>query len=138
MTGRFRDLHGHDPYRVLGVAPTATRQEISRARRDRQREAHPDGGAAADDRAKLINTAADILLDDTLRRQYDDSRVPGPPPPTYTSPYHYHVPPPSGGGALRTVLITLAVVTLVCFVGCLLGLLGPAAETVRLTPLIQR
>jgi len=71
MTGRFRDLDGRDAYEVLGVAPTATRQEVSRARRERQRTAHPDSGVAADDDSKLINAAAAILLDEVLRREYD-------------------------------------------------------------------
>jgi hypothetical protein len=69
--GRFRDLAGHDAYKILGVSTAATRKEISRARRERQRTAHPDHGGAADDTSKLINTAASVLLDDDLRREYD-------------------------------------------------------------------
>jgi curved DNA-binding protein CbpA len=68
--GRFRDLAGQDAYKILGVPAGATRKEISRARRERQRTAHPDH-AGADDASKLINTAASVLLDDALRREYD-------------------------------------------------------------------
>jgi hypothetical protein len=68
--GRFRDLAGQDAYKILGVSTGATHKEISRARRERQRTAHPDH-AGADDASKLINTAASVLLDEALRREYD-------------------------------------------------------------------
>jgi curved DNA-binding protein CbpA len=69
--GRFRDLAGQDAYKILGVPVAATAKEISRARRERQRTAHPDQGVAGDDASKLINTAASVLLDEALRREYD-------------------------------------------------------------------
>jgi hypothetical protein len=77
--GQFRDLAGRDAYEILGVSRTASKQEISRARRERQRDAHPDRGLSSDDVSKLINRAADILLDDQRRRDYDQWRA-GPPP----------------------------------------------------------
>jgi curved DNA-binding protein CbpA len=69
--GRFRDLAGQDAYKILGISVAATRKEISRARRERQRTAHPDQGVTGDDASKLINTAASVLLDESLRREYD-------------------------------------------------------------------
>jgi curved DNA-binding protein CbpA len=81
---RFRDLDGRDAYEILGVAPTATRQEISRGRRDRQRTAHPDSGVTGDEYSKLINAAAAILLDEARRQEYDRWRQkPEPPPPQW-------------------------------------------------------
>ena len=73
--GQFRGLEGRDAYDILGVSPRATRQDITRARRELQRQAHPDTGVAAaggtDHVSKLINVAATILLDEVLRREYD-------------------------------------------------------------------
>jgi hypothetical protein len=88
VEGHFRGLEGRDAYEILGVPPTADRQEISRARRQRQRQMHPDLGHAAgpdgERAAKLINVAATILLDEAQRRDYDQWRQagfePGPPP----------------------------------------------------------
>jgi curved DNA-binding protein CbpA len=123
--GRFRDLNGRDAYEILGVSPTSSRQEISRARRERQRTAHPDSGGG-DDTSKLLNAAASILLDDVLRSEYDrwrqapepaaepapepslwDDSAPGfvaPTPPTppeaaRNSPYRGTGPPPTPGPA---------------------------------------
>jgi len=79
--GHFRGLEGRDAYEILGVPATADRQAISRARRQRQREVHPDLGNAsgpnAEHAAKLINVAATILLDEALRRDYDRWRQAG-------------------------------------------------------------
>ncbi|MDP9793932.1 hypothetical protein J2S43_002444 [Catenuloplanes nepalensis] len=71
--GLFRALGGRDAYEVLGVPREATRDEILRAKRERQREAHPDlhGGAGGDADSKLINNAAAILSDDRVRADYD-------------------------------------------------------------------
>jgi len=90
VEGHFRGLEGRDAYEILGVPPTADRREISRARRQRQRQrrVHPDlgntAGPDAEHAAKLINVAATILLDEALRRAYDQWRRPGseagPPP----------------------------------------------------------
>jgi hypothetical protein len=90
---RFRDLDGRDAYEILGVAPTATRQEISRSRRERQRTAHPDSGVAGDDYSKLINAAAAILLDEGLRREYDRWRQ-APEPPAADEPSQWDTADP--------------------------------------------
>ena len=85
-SARFRDLDGRDAYEILGVAPTATRAEISRSRRQRQRSAHPDRGVVGDGQSKLINAAAAILLDEELRSEYDRWRDDAEPPPEQSPP----------------------------------------------------
>ena len=63
-------------YQVLGVAQTATTDEINRARKRELRTWHPDH-ASEDERAErgrratLINEAAETLLDSTRRHRYD-------------------------------------------------------------------
>jgi hypothetical protein len=66
-------------YSVLGVAETATQQEIKAAYRKLVRQVHPDSlpGASADwkraaeEKTKEINEAYGVLSDSTMRREYD-------------------------------------------------------------------
>ena len=63
-----------DPYRVLGVSPAATQQEIRDAYRRRARMAHPD--LAGEDSASWmrdLNAAWEILKDPARRAAYDES-----------------------------------------------------------------
>lgn len=70
-----------DPYTVLGVSPTATRAEITRAYRRQLRALHPDtrtsaATSAADDRLQEVVAAYALLRDPARRAQYDrDARV---------------------------------------------------------------
>lgn len=50
-----------NPYAVLGIAPTATPEEIRRAHRQRIRVAHPDCGGN-NSRAAYINAARDAAI----------------------------------------------------------------------------
>ena len=62
------------PYEVLGVAKTATDDEIKKAYRKLARANHPDanqGDAAAEERFKEIQGAYDMLSDAEKRKQYD-------------------------------------------------------------------
>ena len=78
-----------DHYEVLGVGPSATRQEIRRAYRKKAFDNHPDRNKSpgAEDRLKEINEAYEVLSDDGKSAQYDlerrrgPSRPAGPPPP---------------------------------------------------------
>lgn len=66
-----------DPYTVLGVARTATDDEIRRAFRRLAKELHPDvnPGADSEERFKRIVSAQDFLLDAERRRRYDRGEI---------------------------------------------------------------
>ncbi|HEU4361985.1 MAG TPA: J domain-containing protein [Mycobacterium sp.] len=65
-----------DPYAVLGVAPTATADEITRAYRRQLRTHHPDVRSEAspgtDDRLREILSAYALLRDPGRRAAYDN------------------------------------------------------------------
>jgi len=66
------DLKDH--YRVLGVAPTATADEIRLAYRDAAKRLHPDRGGDADgQRFHELNEAYETLRDARRRMRYDAS-----------------------------------------------------------------
>lgn len=67
-----------DPYLVLGVARTASDDEIKKAYRALARELHPDlnpGDAKAESRFKDISAAYDFLSDSAKRAQFDAGEI---------------------------------------------------------------
>ncbi|GIH08421.1 hypothetical protein Rhe02_64880 [Rhizocola hellebori] len=67
----LRDLAGANPYELLGLTTNATDTEIKEARRRLQRQAHPDLVDGDGEFARVINIAADLLLDPRRRAMFD-------------------------------------------------------------------
>lgn len=66
-----------DFYAVLGVAKTASAEEVKKSYRKLAKELHPDANpdnAKAEARFKQVSEAYDVLGDDKSRREYDELR----------------------------------------------------------------
>jgi molecular chaperone DnaJ len=65
-----------DPYRVLGIKPTATQDEVKRAYRQLAKRFHPDSQSevADHDRIAQVNAAYEVLGDRLRRQVYDQVR----------------------------------------------------------------
>jgi molecular chaperone DnaJ len=73
-----REWFEKDYYKVLGVVPTATDKEITRAYRKLAKEHHPDTNPGSEERFKEISAAYDVLGDTEKRKEYDEVRTRGP------------------------------------------------------------
>ena len=135
-----------DPYRVLGVPPTASLLEIARARRRLAKRHHPDlvaGDAAAREMAR-INAAWEVLADPRARAAWDADaeRVFTPREPVaatwtaWTDPPAARTPPPaasvgnagSGGNAGWWVLGLVTLFLFLIVVGGVLSTLDRPAD----------
>jgi DnaJ-class molecular chaperone len=70
----------NDPYEILGLAKTATADEIKKAYRKLARTSHPDlypDDSGAEERFKAISAAYDILKDPETRARYDAGEIDG-------------------------------------------------------------
>ena len=68
----------NDPYKVLGVARTATEEEIGAAFKKLARRYHPDlhpGDKAAEARFKEVSVAAELLRDKEKRQRFDAGEI---------------------------------------------------------------
>ncbi|POM26581.1 Chaperone protein DnaJ [Actinomadura rubteroloni] len=73
-----RDYLEKDYYKVLGVAKTASQEEIKKSYRKLARQFHPDanrGDADAEERFKEVSEAYDVLSDEKRRKEYDAVRA---------------------------------------------------------------
>ena len=73
-----REWFEKDYYKVLGVVPTASDKEITRAYRKLAKEYHPDANPGSEERFKEISAAYDVLGDADKRKEYDEVRGPRP------------------------------------------------------------
>lgn len=67
-----------DPYDILGVARTATSDDIQKAYRRLAKKLHPDlnpGDKKAEERFKELSLANDILSDETKRKKFDRGEI---------------------------------------------------------------
>jgi molecular chaperone DnaJ len=72
-----REWFEKDYYDVLGVSPSASEKEITRAYRKLAKENHPDANpnnAEAEERFKEASAANDVLSDPEKRKEYDQVR----------------------------------------------------------------
>jgi DnaJ-like protein len=64
-----------DYYAELGIAESASKEDVDRAYRSQARKRHPDGGGS-DEEMKSLNEARAILSDPETRAAYDAERRP--------------------------------------------------------------
>jgi curved DNA-binding protein len=104
---KARPMEFKDYYKVLGVEPTASDDEIKKAFRRLARKHHPDVSKASDASARMqeLNEAQEVLRDKEKRAAYDRVRLGAPsgqpfqPPPGWDSGFEFSGAPDSFGDA---------------------------------------
>lgn len=138
-----------DPYRVLGVEPTASLLDIARARRRLAKLHHPDlaAGEAASTEMGRINAAWTILADADARAAWDRANGVGhrgatPPTASWTE-WAYAPPAPrpaqpagTGGNAAWWVLGALVIFLIVIVAGGIISTLDRPAD-LEIAPWLQ-
>jgi DnaJ-class molecular chaperone len=74
----FGEVSLKDPYEILGVARTATADEVRSAYRKLAKKLHPDlnpGDKSAEDKFKEVTGAYDLLSDADKRRRFDAGEI---------------------------------------------------------------
>ena len=87
-----------DPYAVLGIPRTASRDDIKKAYRKLAKELHPDvnpGNKAVEQRFKEVSAAYNLLSDQDKRAKFDRGEINADGTPRYDSVFHQAY---SGGG----------------------------------------
>jgi len=90
-----------DPYEVLGVARTASQDEIKKAYRALAKKLHPDvnpGNKTVEQRFKEISAAYDLLSDKERRRQFDAGEIGADGSPRHQDPFRHQYRQGSAGG----------------------------------------
>src|SRR5437870_6576144 len=87
-----------DYYGELGIAESASLEDIDRAYKAQARKRHPDGGGSDED-MKSLNEAHDILSDTETRTAYDAERRPS--RPASPSPMAFDPEAASRAGTLK-------------------------------------
>jgi len=90
-----------DPYEVLGVARTASQDEIKKAYRALAKKLHPDlnpGDKAIEQRFKDVSAAYDLLSDKDRRRQFDAGEIGADGAPRHRGPFRRQYGADAAGG----------------------------------------
>ncbi len=90
-----------DPYEILGVARSASQEEIKKAYRALAKKLHPDvnpGDKAVEQRFKDVSAAYDLLSDKERRRQFDAGEIGADGSPRRHGPFRHQYRTDSAGG----------------------------------------
>ena len=90
-----------DPYEVLGVARTASQDEIKKAYRALAKKLHPDvnpGNITVEQRFKEVSAAYDLLSDAERRRQFDAGEIGADGSPRQQNPFRHQYRQGTAGG----------------------------------------